>query len=234
MTRAGRTLAYAGVLGYVRCVSPRRSVAVVVMSGLLACQGDGDGSSTGATAGSTSSTSGSTEAASGGSTDAASTAATTGATETGGTSEGGTSGGSASGGSTSGSETGGVRECVAHPDCPPGQVCVQSCDDLCDQSRYPNPCCERACAELSPLSCQAVGGTCAAECPTGTYPAANPDVWACGLPTGCCLPEVEACADHLHRFACESRSACVWVLADCEIENCNFPDKGTCQDGRGG
>lgn len=248
-------LAAACVLGYARSMSPSRSAALLLSSALLACGGGGGGgtaqtasSSTGeatvGSTGSTGSTTGAVTASTGASVGGSSGAPTSGAsgtegtgagstsaggTSAGGTSAGSTGAGSTSAGSTSGSETGGVRECAVHPDCPPGQICVQSCTDDCDQSMYPNPCCQRDCAALAPLSCQAVGGACAAECPKGTYPAANADVWACGQPTGCCLPEVEGCAEHLHRFACESQVACVWVLADCEIENCNFPDKGTCQ-----
>lgn len=233
-------LAAACVLGYARSMSPSRSAALLLSSALLACGGGGGGgtaqtasSSTGeatvGSAGSTGSTSGALTASTGATVGGSSGAPTSGASGTEGTGAGSTSAGSTGAGSSSGSETGGARECAVHPDCPPGQICVQSCTDDCDQSMYPNPCCQRDCAELAPLSCQAVGGACAAECPKGTYPAANPDVWACGQPTGCCLPEVEGCAEHLHRFACESQVACVWVLADCEIENCNFPDKGACQ-----
>lgn len=222
-------------------VPPLRLVAPLLISALLACQGgggggtaQGTGSSTGeASAGSSgssasaSSTSGPVTASTGGSIGGSTGTASSGTptTEPG---AGSSSGGSSSGGASS-SETGGARECAAHPDCPQGQICVQSCTDDCDQTMYPNPCCQRDCVDFAPLSCDAVGGACAAECPKGTYTAANPDAWACGQPQGCCLPEVEGCAEHLHRFACESQAACVWVLADCEIENCNFPDKGTCQ-----
>lgn len=235
-------LAAACVLGYARSMPSSRSAALLLSSALLACQGGGGGgtaqtsSSTTdeVTTGSTGSTSGPGTASSGATISGSTGVPTSGAsgtesTSAGSTGAGSTSAGSTSAGSSSGSETGGVRECAVHPDCPPGQLCAQSCTDDCDQSMYPNPCCQRDCVDFAPLSCEGVGGGCAAECPKGTYPAANPDAWACGQPQGCCLPEVDGCAEHLHRFACESQAACVWVLADCEIENCNFPDKGSCQ-----
>lgn len=128
-----------------------------------------------------------------------------------------------------GEGTTGEGFCVAHTDCAEGEVCQQFCDDWCDQSMFPNPCCERACVALSPFDCESVLGTCDDACPRGTYAAENQEVWSCAAQVLCCLPTVKACADLPNRFTCESLSICQWVLADCEVENCSFPDKGACQ-----
>ncbi|MCY0987980.1 hypothetical protein OV203_12650 [Nannocystis sp. ILAH1] len=130
---------------------------------------------------------------------------------------------------TSGSETTGEGFCQAHDDCRRGEVCVQQCTDDCDQSMFPNPCCERFCTAFSPLSCEAAGGTCESPCLRGQYAVANPEVWACDNFGTCCFVEVPFCEEHSDRFMCESKGDCEWVLADCRIVNCDTPDKGLCQ-----
>ncbi|MDC0667096.1 hypothetical protein [Nannocystis radixulma] len=131
---------------------------------------------------------------------------------------------------TSGSETTGGESCQTHDDCRRGEVCTQQCTDDCDQSMFPNPCCERFCTAFFPLSCEAAAGTCESPCPQGKYAPANPEVWACDNRETCCLVEVPFCEEHSDRFSCESKGECEWVLADCRIVNCNTPDMGMCMN----
>ena len=107
--------------------------------------------------------------------------------------------------------------CSIDEDCEGALVCSTVCDDWCDQTVWPNPCCENACGEsTAPWACLPGGAEVepGAACPAGTVEPARPADWV-GHPDGdlaCCLPDV-ACEENATRVICEAYADCTWILS---------------------
>ena len=144
--------------------------------------------------------------------------------------------GPAAGASEAGIAT--VNPCNRDEDCGGGgKSCVQQCSDDCDQSQFPNACCQRACVPREPSACPATpdglcitaGGSCAAAASPPTYVAVtNASYWTCNGGQQCCLRDLR-CADIFDRYSCEARSACAWRAKVCAGQ-CPTPNAGTCVD----
>jgi hypothetical protein len=107
--------------------------------------------------------------------------------------------------------------CNADEDCSGELACVDLCDDSCDQTVWPNPCCTRTCVpSSSPWACEPAGGVAVLAgqaCPSGYVAPAVPEDWVTSPSVfDCCLPD-HACADLGNRTFCDALPGCVWVLS---------------------
>jgi len=122
--------------------------------------------------------------------------------------------------------------CNNDEDCAVPLVCGQSCNDWCDQSVFPNPCCWRGCvARNAPWSCEAAGGVklSVGDCPDGFVLPAVPADWVTTPKVfRCCLPS-SVCEESLlssSRIMCEAYRGCAWILSGAIGPT---PNAGTCE-----
>lgn len=118
--------------------------------------------------------------------------------------------------------------CSIDEDCEGALVCITTCDDWCDQTVWPNPCCENACSERNaPWVCLPGGAEVdpATACPAGTVEPAHPEDWVTrgDLNLKCCLPDVP-CEENPNRIRCEALPGCTWTLSGADHWN----NDGTC------
>ena len=115
--------------------------------------------------------------------------------------------------------------CFIDEDCADDLACAVDCDDSCDTSQWPNPCCTAICrAPARPLACSELVGVEVREgdaCPAHTTRPSVPGDWA-SRGIGCCLHE--GC-DWESRSMCEASSVCRWRLANPPQR----PNDGTCE-----
>jgi hypothetical protein len=107
--------------------------------------------------------------------------------------------------------------CNADEECGGALACVDLCEDWCDQTVWPNPCCTRTCVpSSSPWACEPAGGVAVLAgqaCPSGYVAPAVPEDWVTSPSVfDCCLPD-HACADLGNRTFCDALPGCVWVLS---------------------
>lgn len=118
------------------------------------------------------------------------------------------------------------EDCLKDEDCEGDLKCGVSCEDWCDSSQWPNPCCTATCGEVvGPWVCDEAVGVPTPQgeaCPDDTTEANNPADWVL-RGVRCCLHEV--CEGWENRFLCEASSACRWRLADPMLR----PNDGTCE-----
>jgi len=117
--------------------------------------------------------------------------------------------------------------CLIDEDCEEGLICGVDCEDWCDQTQWPNPCCVAACAARGgPWTCPESLGLiigAAAPCPEGTTEARDPrDFVADPAGNRCCLHDH---CDWGSRTICEASSACRWRLAEQPAR----PNDGACE-----
>ncbi len=124
--------------------------------------------------------------------------------------------------------------CNHDTDCNVGELCTQDCDDSCDQSLYPNPCCTRACVAEPPEPkwvCGTGDGTAcidSGECPPNAIQSASwgeLSTWTCDT---CCIP---ANCDAINsRIVCRENVDCIWTPAPCSGvgDFCTSPNEGEC------
>lgn len=119
--------------------------------------------------------------------------------------------------------------CDRDEHCATGEWCNQSCMDNCDQTVWPNACCERHCMPKEATACEPAGGVAVAPgsaCPAGFFPPNEAADWVTKTPgMSCCLPHYD-CKDVNVRSMCEVRSECQW-WSTCGAEP--YPNPGTCQ-----
>ncbi len=115
--------------------------------------------------------------------------------------------------------------CLIDEDCGGALLCAVDCDDSCDQSQWPNPCCTATCrSPAGPYTCPEEVGLEVREgeaCPAHTVAPSVPGDWVL-RGVGCCF--YDRC-DWQSRFMCEASSACQWRLTAAPQR----PNEGNCE-----
>jgi hypothetical protein len=107
--------------------------------------------------------------------------------------------------------------CNIDEDCTGDLICADECEDWCDQTVWPNPCCTRGCAPTNaPWACEPAGGVAVADgegCPAEYVLPTVPEDWVTTPATmQCCLPE-HPCGEIGNRTICEAMPHCAWLLS---------------------